>query len=149
MYDKVIAPNVSLAPPLQRCRDATKSVNKEYTMDISTTLDEGMKHQKENVDKKLISYFVSSPEEEGSNTSLADSYSPREFNMLIRFWNASYSEIEANLVFKYHYSMTIIFAACGLMTTMGPAGNRTGVTGPGFCHFEWDTSKHLLTSLHP
>ncbi|XP_032887681.1 ski-like protein isoform X2 [Amblyraja radiata] len=64
-------------PSVIHPRDATKSVNKEYTMDISTTLDEGMKHQKENVDKKLISYFVSSPEEEGSNTSLADSYSPR------------------------------------------------------------------------
>ncbi|XP_069753621.1 ski-like protein isoform X2 [Narcine bancroftii] len=76
MYDKVIAPNVSLAPPLQRCRDATKSVNKESMMDVSTTLEEEVKHQKENVDKKLISSFASCRDEEGNNTSLVDSYSP-------------------------------------------------------------------------
>ncbi|XP_078266646.1 ski-like protein isoform X2 [Rhinoraja longicauda] len=64
-------------PSVIHPRDATKSVNKESTMDTSTTLEEEMKHQKGNVDKKLISYFMSSPEEEGSNVSLADSYSPR------------------------------------------------------------------------
>ncbi|XP_072897751.1 ski-like protein isoform X1 [Hemitrygon akajei] len=74
MYDKVIAPNVSLAPPLQRCRDATKPVNKESAMDTSTSLEEEVKHRKENVNKKLISYYTPSPEEEGSNTSFADSY---------------------------------------------------------------------------
>ncbi|XP_067851015.1 ski-like protein [Heptranchias perlo] len=76
MYDKVIAPNVSLAPPLQRCRDATKSVHKESMMSTSTSLEEEVKHQRDNMNKKLISCFALSPEEEGTNIPIADSYSP-------------------------------------------------------------------------
>ncbi|XP_078060804.1 ski-like protein isoform X2 [Mustelus asterias] len=74
MYDKVIAPNVSLAPPLQRCRDATKLVNKESMMSTSTSLEEEVKQQRDNVNKKLISCFAYSPEEEGNNIPSTDSY---------------------------------------------------------------------------
>ncbi|GCC32264.1 hypothetical protein chiPu_0010725 [Chiloscyllium punctatum] len=76
MYDKVIAPNVSLAPPLQRCRDATKSVNKDSVMSAPTTFEEEAKRQKDNKNKKLISRFASSPEEEVNNIPSADSYNP-------------------------------------------------------------------------
>ncbi|XP_051873615.1 ski-like protein isoform X2 [Pristis pectinata] len=69
--DHLTQPHPSVIHP----RDATKSVNKESVMDTSTSLEEEVKHQKENVNKKLNSYYASSPEEEGSNTSLADSYS--------------------------------------------------------------------------
>ncbi|XP_067898840.1 ski-like protein isoform X2 [Heterodontus francisci] len=75
MYDKVIAPNVSLAPPLQRCRDAIKSVNKESVVSTSTALEEEVKRRRDNMNKKLISCFALSPEEEGNNIPTSDSYS--------------------------------------------------------------------------
>ncbi|XP_007901779.1 ski-like protein isoform X3 [Callorhinchus milii] len=75
MYDKVIAPNVSLAPPLQRCRDATRTVDKESMMGTNTVLEEEVKHRRENVNKKLISCAVLSPKEQRNILNI-NSYNP-------------------------------------------------------------------------
>ncbi|XP_048398406.1 ski-like protein [Stegostoma tigrinum] len=76
MYDKVIAPNVSLAPPLQRCKDPTKSMKKDSVMSTPTALEEEAKRQKDDKNKKLISCFALSPEEEVNNALSADSFNP-------------------------------------------------------------------------
>uniref|UniRef100_UPI00398EFAE4 ski-like protein isoform X2 n=1 Tax=Pristiophorus japonicus TaxID=55135 RepID=UPI00398EFAE4 len=77
-------------------RDATKSVNKESAMSPSAALEEEVKHQRDNVNKKLISCFALSPEEEGNNIPTAGSY-----NLCYRASESSTANVEEYIKSEY------------------------------------------------